>query len=231
MQFINFNELVSAPRLNRYLLATGRNTKKAMTLYRYNLELSQELFTIISIFEVVLRNKIDNCMKNNGYSNDWLYDASQPGGIFFNKKCKNTKDIILDTKKNLKTYSHDNLIAELMLGFWRYLFANHQFMACAGILINIFPSLPPHPAKYAYPNQWIHNDILFKINNLRNRIAHHQPICFDRRPNKYNQKNTYHVLDDYQTILNAFKYMDINDRDLLYGLDHVRKICHKINKL
>ena len=37
----------------------SRDTRRAMTLYRYNLRQSQEMFTIISCFEVVLRNRID----------------------------------------------------------------------------------------------------------------------------------------------------------------------------
>ena len=41
--------------MTRYVQACGGNTRKAMTLYRYNLQLSQELFTIISCFEIALR--------------------------------------------------------------------------------------------------------------------------------------------------------------------------------
>lgn len=33
-----------------------------MTLYRKNLQLSRELFTIISCFEIALRNAIDNAL-------------------------------------------------------------------------------------------------------------------------------------------------------------------------
>ena len=43
-------------------MACGGDTRRAMTLYRYNLKLSQEMFTLISCFEVALRNRIDNQM-------------------------------------------------------------------------------------------------------------------------------------------------------------------------
>ena len=52
-----------------------------MTLYRYNLRLSQEMYAIISCFEVSLRNKINNEMRAH-HGNDWLRDFVMPGGRF-----------------------------------------------------------------------------------------------------------------------------------------------------
>ncbi len=40
--------------MERYLTACEGDTHKAMTLYRYNLQISQEMFTIVSCFEVAL---------------------------------------------------------------------------------------------------------------------------------------------------------------------------------
>lgn len=59
MKFTDFQEVMSAPRMSRYLTAIGGSPRKAMTLYRLNLRLSQGLFTIISCFEIALRNRID----------------------------------------------------------------------------------------------------------------------------------------------------------------------------
>ena len=59
MKYTEFEKTISQPRMSRYLLACNGNTKKAMTLYRLNLRLSQELFTIICCFEIALRNAID----------------------------------------------------------------------------------------------------------------------------------------------------------------------------
>jgi len=57
--FEDFKNIISEQRMNRYLLSVNRDTRKAQTLYRKNLKLSQEIFTIISCFEVALRNRID----------------------------------------------------------------------------------------------------------------------------------------------------------------------------
>jgi hypothetical protein len=58
MNFIDFKHILSNDRLQRYLIACGNDTRKTMTLYRLNLNLSQEVFTLLSCFEVALRNAI-----------------------------------------------------------------------------------------------------------------------------------------------------------------------------
>ena len=59
MNFEDFKNIISEQRMNRYLLSVNRDTRKAQTLYRKNLKLSQEIFTIISCIEVALRNTIE----------------------------------------------------------------------------------------------------------------------------------------------------------------------------
>jgi hypothetical protein len=77
---------MSLTRMSRYLIACANDSRKARTLYRQNLRLSQELFTIISCFEVTLRNGIDsNFLASRG--NDWLLNAAAPGGVFDNPDC------------------------------------------------------------------------------------------------------------------------------------------------
>ena len=50
MKFVDFEKIVSSKRMSRYLAACNGDTRKAMTLYRYNLRLPQEAFTIVSCF-------------------------------------------------------------------------------------------------------------------------------------------------------------------------------------
>ena len=54
MVFDDFKDVISEQRMNRYLFSVNNNTRNAQTLYRKNLKLSQEMFTIISCFEVAL---------------------------------------------------------------------------------------------------------------------------------------------------------------------------------
>ena len=48
MRYLDFEEIMSAPRMNRYLDACGGDSRKAMTLYRLNIKLAEKLSTIIS---------------------------------------------------------------------------------------------------------------------------------------------------------------------------------------
>lgn len=121
MKYSDFEEIISTPRMSRYLEACNNDTRKAMTLYRYNHKLSQELLTVISLFEVALRNII-----NKHYivllGEDWLRNSASVDGIFDSTSCylsKNTINLAI-TKLN-QTYTHNKLVAELGFGFWRFL--------------------------------------------------------------------------------------------------------------
>ena len=81
MKYGEFVDVISPERMCRYVSACANNTKRAMALYRYNIKLSQEMYAIISCFEVTLRNKINKEMKAN-FGNDWLRDFVLPGGRF-----------------------------------------------------------------------------------------------------------------------------------------------------
>ena len=72
MRYSEFEKIVSQKRMRRYVVACGGNTRKAMTLYRYNVELAQTVFSIIGFFEVALRNAINEELTAS-LGNEWLY--------------------------------------------------------------------------------------------------------------------------------------------------------------
>ena len=226
MRYNDFERIVSSARMSRYYIACGNNSRKAMTLYRKNLKLSQELFTIISCFEIALRNSIDKlCISNFG--NDWLRDSAISGGFFDNRNCNLTKRNINDAISNLPTYSHNKLVAELGFGFWRFMFANHQYRATNQTLLSIFPSKPVSTPTTQYNHTYIFN-LLKDINELRNRIAHHEPVCFIP---SHSIKDTTYSRRNYNTLLQLFNWMQINESAFLYGIDHINEICDEIDRL
>lgn len=227
MKFTDFESIISTPRISRYLIASANDTRKAMTLYRKNLRLSQELFTVVGCFEIALRNNIDaHYTARNG--NDWLRGSADAGGMFDNRKCRKTRDLIRITVRRLDTaYTHHKLIAEMDFGFWRYLFAQPQFRAGGQSLLQIFPAKPISTPAIQYNHSFVFNE-LAKINDLRNRIAHHEPICFlPTRPTK----DTTYARQHYNLILQLFQWMSVNESALLYGLDHIISVCDEIDAL
>ena len=200
-----------------------------MTLYRLNLNLSQEVFTLLSCFEVAIRNSIDAVLVAN-LGCDWLRDAVMPGGIFDIPDCRDSAKIIRKAYTRLQrnhSYIHSKLLAEMEFGVWKYMFANPQYRVTGRVLLSIFPNKPRSTAQCQYNNTYMFNE-LDGINILRNRIAHHEPICFALRQPSI---GTSYILNAYQQLHTLFLWMGIDSHSLLYGLDHVQQVCRKINQL
>lgn len=226
MSYSLFEQSLSSERMSRYVEACGGDKNKAVYLYRLNLRLSQGLFTVVGCFEVVLRNAIDVHYTNRHGAN-WLRDSISPAGMFRGKVHGKTPFIIQSALKKLPSYQHPKLIAEMEFGFWRYLFARHQFYAAGSTLLTAFPSKPVSTPAMQY-NAKFFFERLEKINNLRNRLAHHEPVCFRQG---LNVKDTTYARDHYNLLLQFFEWLSIDDRKLLYGLDHVLRICNKIDSV
>ena len=187
MRYNEFEDIFSTKRMQKYVLACDGDTRRAMTLYRYNLKLSQEMFTLISCFEVALRNRIDNQMVAH-LGTDWLRDLIMPGGNFYSdRSVEKTKKIITNAYNELQNsgnYSHSKLLSD---------------------------------------HNYIFHELNF-INNIRNRIAHHEPICFG---NPVGIDTTY-ALSHYARMMTLFQWMGIDAPRMLYGLDHVGQVCSKM---
>lgn len=226
MRYSEFEDTISPERMQRYVLACGNDTRRAMTLYRYNLKLSQEMFTLISCFEVSLRNKINKEMVAN-FGNDWLRDFILPGGRFdTDPRVDGTRKIIKKAYEGLirsHNYSHTKLLAEMEFGVWKFMFNNVQYRIANRCLLNIFPNKPTSTAQHQYDNTFVFND-LNVINTIRNRIAHHEAICFGNPV----CIDTQGVLDCYARIMRLFHWMNINANTLLYGLDHIGQVSSRI---
>ena len=200
-----------------------------MTLYRLNLYLSHEVFTLLSCFEVAIRNSINAIMVAR-FGNDWLRDAVMSGGIFDIPGCRHSANIIRKAYTRLQQndkYTHSQLLAEMEFGVWKYMFANPQYRVTGRVLLSIFPNKPRSTAQCQYNNTFIFNE-LHGINTLRNRIAHHEPICFSLHQPAI---CTSYILNAYTRLHTLFLWMGIDSHSLLYGLDHVRQACKKINQL
>ena len=53
MKYSEFEDIISQQRMRKYLLACNNDSKKAMTLYRYNLKLSQEMSNWLPILVTI----------------------------------------------------------------------------------------------------------------------------------------------------------------------------------
>ena len=229
MKYKDFEDAFSIERIKRYIIACEGNKQNAMKLYRNNLRLSQEIFTLINCFEVTLRNRIDRQMTIH-FGNDWLRDLILPHGAFWNNHAvETTRKIIENAYQGLLrdgNYSHSKLLSEMEFGVWKYMFSNVQYRLTGRVLLDAFPMKPTSSAQHQYDNVYIFHELDY-INHIRNRIAHHEPICFGRSA----LIDTTYALNRYALMIKLLKWMDIDAAGMLYGLDHINFYCDKIMKI
>jgi hypothetical protein len=221
MRYADFQEFIGIPRINKYVLACAGNKSKAIKLYKANISLSQKIFSVLSIFEIVLRNKIDQHYRSI-YGSNWLFQAVQKDGFLQTRGCEKSRETIECIITILGyNYNPDKAIAELTLGFWAYLFASKQFAAAGSTLLNIFPNRP-----FRTNHTTVFN-LLKGLKMIRNRVAHHEPICFDS-PLSISTSSTEQQYDDMIALL---KWLNVDPTSLLSGIDRVKKEITYINSI
>lgn len=226
MKFSRFEALISEQRLNRYKVSCSNDTRRTMRLYKANIRLSQAFLATISIFEVVLRNKIDIHYKHQFQlspdGHEWLLASILPGGFLTNPNCHKTLSKIEVAYSSLgNNYTHGKLLAELSFGTWKFMFAGKQFQAGGSSLLNIFTHLPTnHNQGNVYAR-------LNRINAIRNRVAHHEPICFSMG----NTIATAYARNHFQDIIDMFTWMGVSYKEILTGIDGVLKEADYIDTI
>lgn len=229
MEFDDFQKIVSKERLCRYITACNEDETLTMRLYKANIKVSLEMFAVVGAFEIALRNAIDGIM-SNVYGPDWLRDAIFPGGFFDIPQCRDHVKIIRSAYNKLlahQTYSHGQLLAKMEFGVWKYMFSNPQYRASGRLLLKVFPLKPTSTRTIQYNNTTIFNE-LDHVNSLRNRIAHHEPICF---PTGMSVTSTAYIRWIYARIQMLFSWMGIDSRSFLFELDNVINVCDTIDNL
>jgi len=218
-----FHTAISAPRFNRYLAACNNNRKQAEKLYRLNLRLSQKMYAVIGLFEVILRNSIDrHFILHKGPL--WLEEAVMYNGYLdMSPGCEDSFHTVQEAIHKLGLeYTHDRLIAKLTFGFWTYQFSKKEFAVAGSTLLQIFPNRPHGiRQKDIFKN-------LIRINDTRNRIAHYEPICFNKLTGTI---SSIPIQRRYELIVAMLVWLGCNPPKILYGIDGVQKVAHEINSI
>ncbi|MGF6540551.1 Abi family protein [Paraburkholderia youngii] len=183
-------QALSHARLSNYRSFFGAaDDAEALGLYQWNEDLSAVLFRIISLVEVVLRNRFHHAMSlrygvAGGYgSKDWYLHVA------LNGRSRSKVTDITHYKQGqqmvpqIPAPSPDDVVSGLTFGFWPHLLdlktdLHNQNVSWGPILVDVLPGHRQRQATYwAKPK---HRDGLFArldlCNELRNRLAHHEPI-------------------------------------------------------
>ena len=204
--------------MQKYLRSCKGDKEKAMQLYSYNARLSQAFFGVVSLFEVVLPNAI-----NEHYlltlGNDWIVKQAVPNGLLEHE----ATEVAFTRNAYLKdgVYSHDKMVGSFTFGFWTYLFTKRNYKIGGKTLLQIFPKR----AKGTTQKQ-VYADIT-SIREFRNRIAHHEPICFEAN----GTINVAYMEKHYALIKEYLRYMGVKESEVLPLIYRPEGLLKKVSTL
>jgi hypothetical protein len=191
MSYIKIEKGISSARLSSY---RNLNQTRAYTLKKYgeNIQLCEALYPLMQQLEIVLRNQFELVLVKK-YGQDWfrdskllyLLDRHERGEVF------KAVEKLASAKKSIHSGS---VVAELMFGFWTSLFSKtYEAEFWRPYNTVLFPATTPNNR-----NVQMIRDELTKIRQLRNRIAHHEPI--NKKPSE--------LWNRYETIVKLLEWMN-----------------------
>jgi len=218
MKYKEYEKALSVPRIGKYKIACNGDKNKALILYRYNIKLCQKFYGVLGVLEVALRNTINEHYKRLLHDNNWLITQSQNGFLIsYQDTIFKERDKLIHNHK----YTHDKLVASLSLGVWTFLFSKNCYKNSGKTLLQIFPN-----KTHGLNQKNIYAD-LDKMRTFRNRIAHHEPLCFD----SLDKINVVCVKEIYTLIIRYIDFLGYRPSELLYGVETPLSTIEKIDEL
>lgn len=217
MQYPKLEFYVSKPRLDRFLIACGNAHQRAQNLYQANLKVAESFYTVLNLFEVFLRNRINaelssyfgNPDRILTEKNGFMADQSLAGTKFYLQKEVLSAERRLNVRR--KPITSGLVIAEQSLGFWTSLFNTHHYRILSGSVIHCFPNKPNQIQRKQL------NLILDDIRDFRNRVYHNEPVCFNG--NAIDFAKAIQIRAD---IYNALNWMDSDTAAYVAPLDDIQ---------
>lgn len=187
--------MISRERLSSYFTASGGSTASALELYVWNCAVSAAFYGPLQSVEVALRNAVHSALSDH-VSSDWPTDpAFLCIGSRLAEDIADVQDRLIDAwiRKNTppelprgrlaimrtqldararaagsRIVATPRIVAGLSFGFWVAMFkSQYQYTLYGPVLSKI---LPPRLKRARV------NASLNRLKDLRNRIAHHEPI-------------------------------------------------------
>ncbi len=222
MRYEDVENLVSKPRLDRYLAACSNSKMKAKKLYAANLKVSQAFYPVLNLFEVILRNKIQEKLSIYFIDVDWittqktgfmnhhtLGDYRRGSGFYFKKQVEKAEAKLRLRRGPITT---GKIIAEQSLGFWTALFEPRHYGLIGGSVIHCFPHKPRAIGRNAISVK------LQNIRDFRNRVYHNEPVCFNRNNIDFSAaENVKEDIHKLLTWIDISAKLYVNDFDIIDG--------------
>jgi hypothetical protein len=173
-EYTEIRSALGAPRVARYVAAAGGDTSRALELYGWNARISAALMLPAHFSEVAARNAVDEALTA-------VYGPRWPWSESLHRSLPDPKGRTYSARRDLEAVGGreetvGKVIAELKFVFWQTIFtARHDGRIWDRHIDAVLPNANTG-AKVLRSQMY---DDLDSIRQLRNRIAHHEPV-FDR---------------------------------------------------
>ncbi len=184
--------ILSEPRFATYLRHCHNDREQALRLYKWNLELSSAFIVPLHLLEVSTRNAVVEVLEvvhtaNWPWNNGFIRSLPNPHAVY---SAKRDLSAVASRQPTM-----GKVVAELKFVFWEKMFTSrHDTKLWNTHITTAFP-FAPNTLTASQIRSQLYNDI-YTIRELRNRIAHHEPI-FKRN-----------LQDDYDKILEIVAWRD-----------------------
>jgi len=167
--FSDLEEALSLERFGRYLAWSHGDRRRAIALYTLNTKVSESLYTPLQMLEVALRNRIHRVLVQMR-GDDWMLDERNLLGLH---QVHQVEDAVLKILRSGKDATPGRIVAALSLSFWTAMLGRaYEALWREGMCAIACRGDGKHPMRKDLSTP------LMRIRELRNRIAHHEPILY-----------------------------------------------------
>lgn len=173
-----FEQIVSKPRLDSYRSYWRADAASAVGMYMWNGAVCGAMSQLLSHFEVALRNRIHRVMSEDAIAGT---DSCHWWDLRWGRLAQDARDRIAAIRADAGAMrlGPDAIVSRLSFGFWPNMLRWMGKMR-PQLLARVFPD---HPLSRSPAGGWAARlprrralDVLFELKDVRNRIAHHEPL-------------------------------------------------------
>lgn len=201
----------SSQRLEKYINLNNGDVMKVAAHYKANIALSESLYTSLSVFEVTLRNALSKELERMMGRKDWY--SVFPSNPALKSLTSEVTVAIRHISQRGEMVSPDKIIAELTFGFWVTLLNSEYELSLWKSLRLAFPHMPKKDRKRKNVSSPCN-----ALRKLRNRVFHHESICWDLD----------YITDIHNRLVMVLGWINTDMPSWLDEVDHFCKVVDEI---
>ena len=207
------SEAFTSQRLNKYIRLYDGDEEKVVAHYKANLALAESLYTSLSVFEVTLRNALSKELERMMGRKDWY--AVFPSNPALKSLTSEVTVAIRHISQRGEMVTPDKIVAELTFGFWVTLLNSEYELTLWKGLRLAFPYMPKKDRKRKNVSSPCN-----ALRKLRNRVFHHESICWDLD----------YISGIHSRLVQVLGWMNQDMPGWLEGVDNFNKVVDSIRK-